>query len=157
MDIMNSLNSSALHSIIWTLSKLYASDTVWSFTYFVVLITLYFPLDGWNEFLEFFCTALNKMNSFETLCVWHSMIFIYFVLFTLHFPSVAGLAHATFHSEVRSHPEYYLHRDPELVPYLLRSEAWKHLFLLSSPSPNTAQPQPSRTQIPISSKGTLKS
>ena len=56
------------------------------------------------------------------------MIFMYFVLFTLHFPSVAGLAHATFHSEVRSHPEYYLHRDPELVPYLLRSEGYEREF-----------------------------
>lgn len=44
-----------------------------------------------------------------------------------------GLAHATFHSEVRSHPEYYLHRDPELVPYLLRLvEAGKQLFVITN-------------------------
>ena len=78
------------------------------------------------------------ISSFETGCFWSKFNYIFLdtysavqqcihkvktgKVFTHHMTSpVAGQAHSTFHTEVRSAPEYYLHRDPELVPYLLRS------------------------------------
>ena len=44
-----------------------------------------------------------------------------------------GLAHATFHTETRSHPHLYLHKDPELKPYLEGLiAAGKRIFLITN-------------------------
>eukprot|EP00092_Neocalanus_flemingeri_P070785 GFUD01086912.1.p1 GENE.GFUD01086912.1~~GFUD01086912.1.p1 ORF type:complete len:506 (+),score=165.74 GFUD01086912.1:97-1614(+) len=44
-----------------------------------------------------------------------------------------GAAHATFHSETRSNPNLYLHRDPELIPCLERLvQASKKVFLITN-------------------------
>ena len=43
------------------------------------------------------------------------------------------MAHKTFHEETRSHPHQYLHRDPELIPYLLRlKQEGKKLFVITN-------------------------
>jgi len=54
---------------------------------------------------------------------------------SLHYDvsTCVGLAHSTFHREARTSPHLYLHRDPELVPYLLRLvEAGKQLFVITN-------------------------
>ncbi|XP_023340841.1 5'-nucleotidase domain-containing protein 3 isoform X2 [Eurytemora carolleeae] len=44
-----------------------------------------------------------------------------------------GLAHATFHAEIRSNPNLYLHKDPELAPYLKGlMESKKKIFLITN-------------------------
>ena len=44
-----------------------------------------------------------------------------------------GAAHATFHSETRSNPNLYLHRDPELIPWLEKLvQANKKVFLITN-------------------------
>lgn len=44
-----------------------------------------------------------------------------------------GMAHKTFHEETRSHPHQYLHRDPELIPYLLRlKQEGKKMFVITN-------------------------
>ena len=44
-----------------------------------------------------------------------------------------GLAHATFHTETRSNPHLYLHKDPELSPYLKNLlGAGKKIFLITN-------------------------
>jgi len=44
-----------------------------------------------------------------------------------------GLAHATFHAEVRSNPSLYLHKDTLLAPYLISlQEAGKKIFLITN-------------------------
>ena len=46
---------------------------------------------------------------------------------------MSGMAHKTFHEETRSHPNQYLHRDPELIPYLHRlKQAGKKLFVITN-------------------------
>ena len=47
--------------------------------------------------------------------------------------TLLGMAHATFHSEARSNPQLYLHRDPVLIPYLERLvDAGKKLFVITN-------------------------
>ena len=44
-----------------------------------------------------------------------------------------ALAHRTFHSETRSNPQQYLHRDPELIPFLLRlRQEGKKMFVITN-------------------------
>jgi len=44
-----------------------------------------------------------------------------------------GIAHATFHAETRANPKLYLHRDPELIPYLaMLQSAGKKIFLITN-------------------------
>ena len=44
-----------------------------------------------------------------------------------------GLAHKTFHTETRSNPQQYLHRDPELIPFLLRlRQEGKKMFVITN-------------------------
>ena len=44
-----------------------------------------------------------------------------------------GAAHVTFHSETRSNPSLYLHRDPFMIPWLEKLiQASKKIFLINN-------------------------